>query len=142
MKTAAGDVMSLVVTCSSNAIGLKVRMDPVHAAVRVQALARRYLARARVVDLIRRQWEKSYDPRRRRYYYFDKRRGVSQWKKPKLLWSHDIRELAPVYEPPQAALLIQRHWLAWSAKQRFAVVYGRVVQQLFDEQSGCECWYK
>lgn len=118
-----------------------VTMDSTQAAVCLQALARRFLARTSVIELIRRRWEKAYDPRRRRYYYFDTKEGISRWRKPRLLWSHDIIEISPTYHPDYAAVLIQRQWRAWTARVRVATLYGQTVRLLVDEQSGNEYWY-
>lgn len=116
-------------------------MDHIQAAVRVQALARRFLVRISVLKLLRERWEKAYDPRRRRYYYFDTKQGTSKWRKPRLLWAHDIAEIAPTYPPAQAAILIQRQWRAWVARLTVATLYGETVRLLVDDQSGCEYWY-
>lgn len=53
------------------------------AAMRIQSIARAYLALKRVKKLTRKVWERAFDPRSKSYFFYNKRTGQSQWKAPK-----------------------------------------------------------
>eukprot|EP01041_Mallomonas_annulata_P007475 gene7475-15301_t len=59
------------------------------AAVIIQAAARRYIAIQRVRKRSERIWERSFDPRSTRYFWFNKMSGISQWHVPRLLRLHN-----------------------------------------------------
>lgn len=104
--------------------------------LKCQAFGRRYNARKRVLRLINERFEKIHDPRRQRYYYYDRQLDTSSWQKPKLLRDHDIEDIAPTYIPDQAALMIQRQlWKVW-ALRRVRAMYKSVIKELDDKASG------
>ncbi len=55
------------------------------AIVKIQALARRKIARRKVRELARSVWEKVQDPTTGCWFYYNTRTGESTWFKPALL---------------------------------------------------------
>lgn len=109
--------------------------------IRVQSIFRAWFARKAAVIEIKRRWEKIYDPKRQRHYYFDTVNACSQWRKPKLLRNDDIEHISALYSREQAAVVIQRQIRRRQAHLLVVRMYVKVVQVLFDDQSGYEYWY-
>lgn len=106
--------------------------------IRLQALARRFVVRSRVVKDIRSRFEKIYDPKRRRHYYYDKKADKSSWVKPVFLLKKDLDEVAPTYTPQQAVLKLQRVVRKHMALLTIRLAYQQSVMKVTDEQSGQE----
>jgi hypothetical protein len=55
------------------------------------------IVRARLLKQLNDRYEKIYDPRRERYYYYDKVKDESSWGKPLLLLKSDVNLISPTY---------------------------------------------
>ena len=101
--------------------------------IKIQAHFRRILARYRIIGLISARYEKIFDPKRGRYYYYDTIRDQSSWSKPLLLRNDDIKQIAPTYTPDQAAMMIQRQLWRRYALIRTRILYKNTVVVTYDE---------
>lgn len=108
--------------------------------MRVQALARRFLQRSRVVKGIASRFEKIFDPNRKLYYYYDSLLDKSTWIKPKLLLASDI-PIAPTYSPDEAAIRIQRQLWRFCALKRVRRIYKETITVVHDESTGDDYYY-
>jgi hypothetical protein len=72
-------------------------MIQTYGAVKIQSIARMIIVRARLLKQLNDRYEKIYDPRRERYYYYDKLKDKSSWGKPLLLLKSDINLISPTY---------------------------------------------
>lgn len=68
-----------------------------YGAVKIQSIARMIIIRSRILKQLNERYEKIYDPRRERYYYYDKVLDKSSWGKPLLLLKSDIIKISPTY---------------------------------------------
>jgi hypothetical protein len=68
-----------------------------YGAIKIQSIARMIIVRSRVLKQLNERYEKIYDPRRERYYYYDKVSDKSSWGKPVLLLKSDIKIISPTY---------------------------------------------
>jgi hypothetical protein len=68
-----------------------------YGAIKIQSIARMIIVRSRVLKQLNERYEKIYDPRRERYYYYDKVSDKSSWGKPVLLLKSDIKVISPTY---------------------------------------------
>lgn len=66
-------------------------------ATKIQAVARMIIQRSRVLKYLNGRYEKIYDPKRERLYYYDKVTDSSSWGKPVLLLKSDIKVISPTY---------------------------------------------
>ena len=78
-----------------------------YAAIKIQSIGRRFLARKKIIQEINLSYEKILDPKRRKYYYYNKKKDKSTWQKPRLLYNSDIIRISPTYTDDVAAKLIQ-----------------------------------
>ena len=72
-----------------------------YGAVKLQSIARMILVRSRLIKKLNERYEKIYDPRRDRYYYYDKVKDESSWGKPLLYLKSDINVISPTYVEDQ-----------------------------------------
>jgi Leucine-rich repeat (LRR) protein len=110
-----------------------------HCAIKVQAVGRGYVARVRILQLIKTRFEKIFDPRRNEYYYYDTKLDISSWEKPKLLGDSDIEEIAQTYTDEEAVVMIQRQLMRRSALRKVRMLYQKTVTATYDE--GYEATY-
>lgn len=68
-------------------------------AIKLQSVARMILVRSRIIKQLNERYEKIYDPKRDRYYYYDIQQDKSSWRKPPLLLKSDILRISPPYVP-------------------------------------------
>lgn len=66
-------------------------------ATKIQSIVRMVLVRSKLLKQINARYEKIYDPRRERFYYYDRVKDESSWGKPALLLKSDIAEISPTY---------------------------------------------
>jgi hypothetical protein len=109
--------------------------------IKLQASIRRYIVRAKIIRQINQRWEKILDPRRQRYYYYDKVYDLSYWSKPKLLLDRDLDEVSPTYSDEDAATKIQTRIRMKLAQIRVRMMYQSTVIQAVDESSGGKYYY-
>ncbi len=112
-----------------------------YSVIKIQAAIRVFLTRTRVLKEIRQRYEKIYDPRRKRFYYYDKVKDKSSWYKPVLLMSHDLDDIAPTFTRGEAAIKIQCIVRRYLAKLRVRLLYQQTVMTVKDKQSGLEYYY-
>ena len=82
----------------------------------IQCAFRVNLARKCFRKKLEGRYEKIYDPRREKFYYYDRQLRRSTWKKPVLVAYVGDLGIAPTYTEEQAAIMIQRQVrrrLAW-----------------------------
>lgn len=53
----------------------------------IQSLARRYFVRTKILQLLNERYEKIYDPKRKKYFYYDVHADISSWEKYGLSYS-------------------------------------------------------
>lgn len=104
-------------------------------ACKIQSTIRRFLSRCRLYHLVVGRFEKIFDPKRKRFYYYDKVMDRSSWKKPSVLRKTEILEISPTYTQDEAAMLIQRNLLRRAALRKVRVLYKKTVQVVVDEAS-------
>lgn len=66
-------------------------------ATKIQSIVRMVLVRSKLLKQINARYEKIYDPKRERFYYYDRVKDESSWGKPALLLKSDIAEISPTY---------------------------------------------
>jgi hypothetical protein len=107
----------------------------------IQAIARRFLVRSRILKEINIRYEKIYDPVKKRFYYYDKVNDASSWFKPVLLLGHDIKLIAPTYTNEEAAVKLQCFFRLKNALKRVRKFYESVVVGSIDNNSGLTYYY-
>ena len=65
--------------------------------VKIQAVIRRFLARSRILRVATDRYEKIYDYKRQRFYYYDKISDTSSWFKPAIYLKNDITVFFTVF---------------------------------------------
>ena len=109
--------------------------------IRVQALIRRFLARSRQLKEIYKRFEKIYDPKRKRFYYYDKVKDKSSWVKPPFLMKLDLPEVAATYTAEQAAVKIQGLVRKAMSLHRMRILYQSNLTTIADEKTGKRLYY-
>ena len=66
-------------------------------AIKIQSLVRMLIVRSKLLKQINARYEKIYDPKRERFYYYDRVLDQSSWGKPPLLLNSDIAEISPLF---------------------------------------------
>lgn len=99
---------------------------------KIQSHIRRFIHRKRLLKKLNEQYEKIYDPIRKRYYYYDTINDVSSWQKPALLRNDDIVKISPTYFPDEAAIIMQRALLRHVARRLVRLLYQDVVKVAID----------
>jgi hypothetical protein len=76
--------------------------------VKLQSWVRRFKARQRCLEIIETRYEKIYDPKRKKYFYYDIILDLSSWKKPRLLKNQDLTKVSSLFSQDEAVLIIQK----------------------------------
>lgn len=108
--------------------------------IRLQAIVRTFLIRSKLIKDISARYEKIYDPKRRRFYYYDKVKDKSSWVKPALLLNREL-PVAATYTPEQAAFKIQRVARRMLALLKVRLQYQGAVMKVTDENSNDAYYY-
>lgn len=66
-------------------------------ATKIQSIVRMVIVRSKLLKQLNTRYEKIYDPKRERFYYYDRVKDESSWGKPPLLLKSDIVEISPTY---------------------------------------------
>ena len=82
-------------------------MSEEKAALSIQCAFRVYCALKLLRKKVETRYEKIYDPRRRKFYYYDRQLCRSSWKKPFLVTKVGDLSIAPTYTEEQAAVMIR-----------------------------------
>lgn len=109
--------------------------------IKIQSMVRRYLIRSRAMKEIFQRYEKIYDPKRKRFYYYDKTNNKSSWLKPPLLLNKDLPEVAPTYLPEQAAQKIQNMVRKVLALHKVRLTYQAKITTIQDSKNGKRLYY-
>eukprot|EP01031_Cornospumella_fuschlensis_P027695 gene27695-33452_t len=104
-------------------------------AAKLQAVARKFIVRSKIMKEITDRYEKIFDPKRKKYYYYDKKLDSSSWLKPVMLLDKDIEDVAPTYLPDQAALKLQRAVRRFLALLKVRLKFQECVMRVKDEKS-------
>jgi hypothetical protein len=112
-----------------------------YSTIKVQALIRRFLVRSRALKDVYKRYEKIFDPKRKRYYYYDKEKNKSSWMKPVLLLKKDLADVAPTYTRDQAARKLQNVFRKCMAKLKVRILYQGALTTIADEKTGKRLFY-
>jgi hypothetical protein len=104
-------------------------------AIKVQAVARRFIARHKLFPLLSDRYEKILDPKRRRYFYYDRQLDHSSWIKPAIFRNNDLTEISPTYANDEAAIMIQRQLHRCWALRRVRSLYKELIKQEYDHKA-------
>jgi len=98
----------------------------------VQCCIRKWLSKVKFREKLSERYEKIYDPKRKKYFYYDSLLARSSWKKPRLLKrvGGDLN-VAPTYTDIQAAILVQRNFRRYKSRRRFLRLYVKVFFYIF-----------
>jgi hypothetical protein len=107
----------------------------------IQAIARKWAVRTKLVKKLQARYEKIYDPRKKKYYYYDKELDRSAWKKPRLLLDKDVSQVSPTYTDDAAAVLIQTRARMKNASLRVRLDYQASLFVGSDAESGAPYYY-
>ena len=110
-------------------------------AIKLQSLARRYIARLRVIAIILKRTEKIWDPRRHEFYYYDIVTDRSSWRKPRALRNVEISDVAPTYQSDEASMMIVRQCRRRAALRKVRMLYQSVVVATYDESFAATYYY-
>lgn len=109
--------------------------------VHIQSLARRFIARCRVLVKLRDRFEKIFDFRRKRYYYYDKVTDMSSWRKHLLFFRHDVLVVSSMFTRDSAAEMIQKYIRRYLSRLRVRLLYQSIVSAVADERTGGTYYY-
>lgn len=109
--------------------------------VRAQCLARCFIARSRVLKKLRARFEKIYDFKRNRFYYYDTVTDMSSWRKHRLFRKHDIETISPMFTSDTGAEMIQKHMRRYLALMRVRMLYQSRVSAVPDARTGGIYYY-
>lgn len=109
--------------------------------IKFQSFIRLFLVRCKLLKAINSRYEKIYDPRRQKHYYYDKEKDTSSWNKPVLLLNGDVERVAPTYLDDQAATMIQTRIRMVLALLRVRLLYQSILITSVDEASGANYYY-
>jgi hypothetical protein len=96
--------------------------------VKLQSCVRRFKARKECLQMIETRFEKIYDPKRKKYFYYDIIRDLSSWKKPKLLKDQDLTKVSSLYSQEEAVLLIQNFLRKISSLRKVRMLYQKRIK--------------
>ncbi len=106
-------------------------------AIQIQKIARGFLVRCTQIKYFRVRFEKIWDPRRNKHYYYDKETDLSAWKLPLLFIKHDhYLDIAPTFLPDDAARIIQTMGRRIMGLHRTQLQFKEVWEEVFDFYSG------
>lgn len=95
------------------------------AIVRIQSITRGYLAKKRAKRVARKLWERAFDPRRKVYFWYNRRTGHSQWKQPRYVDLYRRRDFV-------AAFLIIRLVRGFLSRRRTLKIVQRRFARFYD----------
>lgn len=107
-------------------------------AAKLQAVVRKFVIRSRIMKDITQRYEKIFDPKRKKYYYYDRKLDSSSWLKPVLLLDKDIEDVAPTYLPEQAAVKLQRVVRRFLSLLKVRLKFQECIVKVKDEKSNDE----
>jgi hypothetical protein len=108
---------------------------------KLQSFVRLFLCRTKLLKSINERYEKIFDPKRHKYYYYDKLKDKSSWDKPRLLLGKDLDTVAPTYTNDEAATKIQTRIRMKLSLLRVRLNYQANLITSIDEGSGANYYY-
>jgi hypothetical protein len=112
-----------------------------YSVTKLQSFVRLFLCRTKLLKSLNVRYEKIFDPKRHKYYYYDKLRDRSSWDKPRLLLGKDLETIAPTYTNDEAATKIQTRIRMKLSLLRVRLVYQANLITSVDEGSGANYYY-
>jgi len=107
----------------------------VFVAIKIQALIRRFIVRTKLTKKLCERYEKIYDYKRQRHYYYDKDTDTSSWFKPALFLNADAIKIAPPFTEEAAANVIKYQFKRLAALRRIRILYASVIKEEKDEKT-------
>jgi hypothetical protein len=109
--------------------------------IKVQKLIRKFVAKCKMAKMIEDSYEKIYDPKRKKYFYYNRVTDISSWKKPLLLKTGDLKQIHHLYTPDQAALMVQRQFWRMKALIRVRLMFQQICTEIKDESTNGVYYY-
>jgi hypothetical protein len=109
--------------------------------IKLQSFLRRFKARKQCLLLLETRYEKIYDPKRKRHFYYDIIRDISSWKKPKLLKENDLQKISSLYTTDEALLMIQRQFRRVYALRRVRMLFQKRIKIKTDRRKKTTTFY-
>lgn len=106
--------------------------DQAYYIIKMQSLLRKYRARKICLAKVESIYEKIYDPKRKRYFYYHRLKDMSSWRKPKILGKNDISKISPLYSREQSVGMIQRQFRRMKALHRVRMKFQKRVKATKD----------
>lgn len=119
-------------TSSTPEIDEEKELKNIQLIIRMQAMIRKFRARIRLPVLLEAKYEKIYDPKQKKYFYYNKETDTSSWKKPKILRNNDMKKISSLYNEEQAVVILQCWYRTYVAKKRVRKLYKQVVKVVKD----------
>eukprot|EP01036_Dinobryon_divergens_P025018 gene25018-33527_t len=108
----------------------------------IQSLARRYIVRKTILQTLNERYEKIYDPKRKKCFYYDTRFDTSSWEKPRLfLKTSDVSKLSSIYSRDEAATVIQSRARGRISLHRVRILYQSCTKASKDPATGNTFYY-
>lgn len=104
------------------------------AAIIIQCLIRKFLAKIRLRRVAKDVWIRVFDPTFKRYFWYDRLHGVSTWKQPKYIQLYYEEDIAAVVN-------IQRICRGFVGRCRARALANQKYVRYFDSESNKFYWY-
>lgn len=114
--------------------GTKPELSKDQAAIRIQCLIRKFLARRKIRKVAKEVLIRTFDPVYKQYFWFDKLHGSSSWKKPKFLELFDEIDIS-------STKTIQRVARGFIGRCRARKIANARYVRYFDSETGRYYWY-
>mmetsp|Transcript_63954 Transcript_63954/g.176637 ORF Transcript_63954/g.176637 Transcript_63954/m.176637 type:complete len:611 (-) Transcript_63954:211-2043(-) len=113
---------------------LEIHPEVLAAAKKIQTRYRIKMARRRILETVRNQYELVFDPESGEYFYFNAKTGESQWTKPKVLKDHEM--YADDASANEAAKKIQNLFRRKIAFKRIREMVKGIYKKEYDPSTG------
>lgn len=104
------------------------------AAVRIQCLVRKFLARAKIRRVSKDVWIRVFDPTFKKYFWYDRLHEVSSWKQPKFAEMFDDEDIS-------STIRIQSVVRGFIGRCRASVLANEKYVRYFDAEANKFYWY-
>lgn len=108
---------------------------------KMQSFLRKARIRRMVYQLVNERYEKIYDPKLKRYYYYDTVKDKSSWRKPLLLKNNDIAQVSATYGDDEAAMLIQNFARIYFSKRKVRLLYRDNISVIHDDSTNSDYYH-
>ena len=113
----------------------------VSCAIVMQALARRYFSRCKVIRFVSKRFEKIWDPKTDKHYYYDTKKDKASWTKPAILLHADLEDIAPTYLDEPAVLMVQCQYRRLVALRVVQKLYKEVISEISDDTTETKYYF-